>query len=208
MGRLRDGTVGTPVATDPSVTDKDETTRREVTSGVDFVQCRSICQHIRMNLTAAVTASALLTLSLTGIASAQTPTPPAGVVTLYAGTSGAANFMIDDTVARSGAVVRFSNFRIYAQPIEVPNGPVDMDVETVVLNCETRTVSVEGIELFKATGEYITRRPGDPVGPIEARTTWDFAARVLCDGVQLPPTQKRTGWRAAREVALIMMARA
>jgi hypothetical protein len=129
-------------------------------------------------------------------------------MTLYAGNSHGANFLIDDTIVRSGAQVRVSNFRVYAEPIEAPNGPVTMDVQALTLDCDARRITVESIDTFKASGEHAFHMPAEPAEAIEANTTWDFAARVLCDGVELPPTQKRTGWQAAREVALFMIARA
>lgn len=150
---------------------------------------------------------AALPLSVGG-AAAQTASSPSGVMTLYAGNAHGANFLIDDTVVRNGARVSFSNFRVFAGPVEAPNGPVVMTVETVVVDCDARSITVEGSDAFKASGEHAFHLPAVPPEAIKPNDNWDFAAQVLCDGVQLPPTQKRTGWQAAREVALFMIARA
>lgn len=143
-----------------------------------------------------------------GAALARQAAPPDGIMTLYAGTPANANFIMDDTVVREGSLVRFSNFRVYAEPIPSPAGAVGMDVQAVTLDCGARTAAIGGIETFTSAGAPVRAFPGEPTAPIEARSTWGFAAQVLCDGVVLPPTQKRTGWQAAREVALMMMARA
>lgn len=161
-----------------------------------------------MKHAAALAASlAALTLSA-GAVGAQTPSPPSGVMTLYAGNAHGANFLIDDTVVRDGVQVSFSNFRVFPGPVEAPNGPIVMTVEAVVLDCDARRVTVEGTDAFKVSGEHAFHLPGDPAKAIAPNDNWDFAAQVLCDGVELPPTQKRTGWQAAREVALFMIARA
>jgi hypothetical protein len=161
-----------------------------------------------MKHAAALAASlAALTVSA-GAVVAQTPSPPSGVMTLYAGNAHGANFLIDDTVVRNGARVSFSNFRVFPEPVEAPNGPVVMDVEAVVLDCDARRITIESIDAFKVSGEHAFHLPAEPTEAIEPNDNWDFAAQVLCDGVELPPTQKRTGWQAAREVALFMIARA
>ncbi|RZJ46954.1 MAG: hypothetical protein EON87_02720 [Brevundimonas sp.] len=161
-----------------------------------------------MDHAAAFAASLVIITLAAGASAAQTVSPPSGVMTLYSGNTRGANFLIDDSVVRDGARVSYSNFRVFAEPIDVPTGPITMDVESLVLDCDTRRVTVSGIEAFGGSGEHIASLPGYPAADIEANDSWDFAARILCDGVEPPPTQKRTGWRAAHEIALFMIARA
>jgi hypothetical protein len=132
---------------------------------------------------------------------------PEGAVTLYAGNDTGANFLIDDTIVREGARVRFSNLRVFANLIDVPGGPIAMDVSTLVIDCVARTMTVSGMDTFKASGDPVVHFPGEPTEAIEADSSWDFAARVLCDGVEMPPQQTRSGWRDARAIALSMLGR-
>ena len=159
---------------------------------------------IRLTLSAALGAL-ILAAAIAGPVRAQAL--PEGAVTLYAGNDRGANFLIDDTIVREGSRVRFANLRVFANLIDVPGGPIAMDVSTMVIDCAARTVTVSGMDTYKASGAPVVQFPGEPTEAIAADSTWDFAARVLCDGVVMPPQQTRTGWRDARAMALSMLGR-
>lgn len=160
-----------------------------------------------MTRNAMLASFAALSIAAAFAGTARAQSLPAGSVTLYGGNATAANFLIDDTVVRDGSRVTFSNMRVYAELIEVPGGPIAMDVTRLVIDCTARTATVQGIDTFKASGDHVVSFPGEPVRPIETDDTWDYAARVLCDGMELPPQQTRSDWRDGRAFALSMMGR-
>lgn len=127
---------------------------------------------------------------------------PDGGYTLFAGTARAANFIVENSVTRSGERVRVTNYRVYVEAIPSPNGPIDQETTDLEIDCSRRTQKVLGFSAFGPTGVWVASFPAETEQEIEANETWDFVARIVCDGVRLPPDATVQGPAAARRLGL------
>lgn len=150
-------------------------------------------------------------IALTGVAlaagvfapaQAQTPQLPGGDYTLFAGTARAANFIVENSISRSGDRVRVTNYRVYVEEIPSPNGPIDQETTDLEIDCTHRTQKTLGYSAFGPTGDRVVSFPAEPEQAIEANQTWDFVARIVCDGVRMPPDATVSGAAAARRLGL------
>jgi hypothetical protein len=127
---------------------------------------------------------------------------PDGGYTLFAGTARAANFIVENSKNRSGDRVRVTNYRVYMEAIPSPNGPIDQETTELEIDCARRTQKVLGYSAFGPTGAWVASFPAEAEREIEANDTWDFVARIVCDGVRLPPDATVQGAAAARRLGL------
>ena len=134
-------------------------------------------------------------------ANAQSVGLPGGDLTLFAGNSRGANFLVDGSIRRSGDVVFVWNYRVYAEEVPSPEGPVDQDITELEIDCAARTQKQVAVHAFGPSGDHKFSMPAEAATPIVANSTWDFVARVVCDGVQLPPSATVSGAPAARALA-------
>ncbi len=133
---------------------------------------------------------------------AQNASLPEGRLTLFAGNNQAANFIIEDSIRREGDQVKVATFRVYADEIPVTGGSIAYDTTRMVIDCSARTVSQVAVDAFLASGRRVTGLGPEPAMPIRANETWDFVARVVCDGVRFGPEATVVGYQAARTLAL------
>jgi hypothetical protein len=133
---------------------------------------------------------------------AQQQAPPAGRLTAFAGNEQAANFIDEESVRREGHRVSLSTFRVYAAPIASPAGPIVYDTTALVIDCAARTFERRHVDAFTASGRYATSMGAEPAQAIEANQTWDFAAKVVCDGVSFGQEATVSGYQAAHDLAM------
>jgi hypothetical protein len=136
---------------------------------------------------------------------AQNRTPPEGALTLFAGTDVAANFIVEGSARRDGDQVNVTTFRVYANGIPGPAGPIMYDTTFMTIDCAARTFRRLRVDGFLASGRYFGSLGAEPEVPIEAHQTWDFVAKSVCDGVRFGPDATVVGYRAARDLALARM---
>lgn len=132
---------------------------------------------------------------------------PEGRLTLFAGSSLAANFIVEDSIQRAGESVNLTTLRFYPDRMPEPGGPIAYDTTLMTIDCASRTFHRLRVDAFDASGRYYSSLAAEPVVPIEAGQTWDFVARIVCDGVRFGPEATVTGHEAARALALIALAR-
>ncbi len=121
---------------------------------------------------------------------------------LFGGNAQAANFAVMDTLTRSGDVASLTNYRIYADPIPSPNGPIQQDITELDIDCSARTVTTRAVHAFQHSGRWVASFGPEPIEPIQRNQTWDLLAGVACDGVRYPESQIARGPNAARELGL------
>lgn len=121
---------------------------------------------------------------------------------LFAGNAQAANFAVMDSLSRSGDVVSITNYRVYANPIPSPNGPIQQDLTELDIDCPARTATTRAVHAFQYSGTWVASFGQETAQPIAPDQTWDFLARVACDGVRFPPSQVVRGPTAARDLGL------
>ncbi|HYE47174.1 MAG TPA: surface-adhesin E family protein [Caulobacter sp.] len=113
---------------------------------------------------------------------------PTGRLQLVSGTRGAAYFIDLDRTARSGDVVTYWTYGVYV-PGHSFNGKLAVqEVAVMIIDCGDRTVRTLGVSAFDESGAFVIGLPADPAPePIKPRSAHEFQAKVLCDGIQLPP---------------------
>lgn len=141
-------------------------------------------------------------LCLPASAFAQDRSLPEGELTLFAGNNFAANFVVENSIERIGDTVNLMTFRFYPDGMPEPGGPITYDTTLMTINCALRTFHRLRVDAFDASGRYYNSLAAEPVTPIEPDQTWDFVARIVCDGVRFGPEATVTGYEAARALAL------
>jgi hypothetical protein len=127
----------------------------------------------------------LLMASVTTAAEAQDL--PQGELQVFAGTDTSANFLVVGEESRNGDEVEVSLFTVYVNGIRTQTGVITQTVSRVSINCQNRTRRDIYVRGFSATGDLIDTLPPSVPEPIEPNDTFDFVARMHCDGVQIQP---------------------
>jgi len=144
----------------------------------------------------------LLMAALSSSAWAQAPQLPEGRFTLFAGNSSAANFFQESSINRVGERVTLTMLRVYATDFPTSNGPISQDVTRLAIDCSARTFELLSINAFQDSGQWVNSLPPEPSAKIQPLQTWDFLARIFCDGVQMAPSATVAGAAAARRLGL------
>ena len=144
---------------------------------------------------------AIVSFAVVASAHGQERQLPDGRFTLFAGNDGGANFIVEGSQSRSGDKVRVTNYRVYANEIPSPGGPIDQDLTELEIDCARRSQRILAVHAFGPTGRWIVSLPAEDERPIEPRQTWDFVARIVCDGTRLPADATIDGREAARSEA-------
>ncbi|WGM48488.1 hypothetical protein KOAAANKH_03389 [Brevundimonas sp. NIBR10] len=140
-----------------------------------------------------------LTLVLSATAThAQSPTLPGGSYTLFAGNGASANFIVENSISRTGERVRLAIYRVYAEGAATSRGIRDQEVIAGEIDCGTRTWRMLSADAFTATGQWIASFPAEAETPIRPEQTWDFAAKIVCGEVRMPSSATVSGAVAAR----------
>ncbi len=145
---------------------------------------------------------AVLCMATAGPAWAQSVPLPQGPYTLFAGNATAANFLIAPSIRRSGDRVNLTTYRIYKEAMPTPQGAVDQDTTALEIDCVARTSRTLAINAYRPDGGWAFVFPGEAAQPIEEGQTWDFVARIVCDGVGLPDSANVAGAAEARAMGL------
>lgn len=145
--------------------------------------------------------SIILSLAVVSSAYGQAKELPDGRFTLFAGNDGGANFIVEGSQSRSGDKIRITNYRVYADEIPSPGGPIDQDLTELEIDCAARSQRILAVHAFGPTGQWVVSLPAEDERPIEPRQTWDFVARIVCDGTRLPADATIEGREAARTLA-------
>lgn len=145
--------------------------------------------------------STILAFAAVASAHGQARELPDGRFTLFAGNDDGANFIVEGSQSRSGEKVRVTNYRVYANEIPSPGGPIDQDLTELEIDCAARSQRILGVHAFGPTGRWVVSLPAEDERPIEPRQTWDFVARIVCDGTRMPAEATIEGREAARGAA-------
>jgi hypothetical protein len=133
---------------------------------------------------------------------------PEGRLQLFAGNARAANFLALDQIDRKQGKIDLWFLNVPPEPYAL-NGGVRV-AETLIhgaLDCGKRTYGQISSEGFDTEGKRVVWLPSEPAAPLEANTTQDFIAKVLCDGAVLPPTNTVVGHKAAIEMTKRVLAK-
>lgn len=144
-------------------------------------------------------ATLALILSATA-AMAQSPTLPGGPFTLFAGNGASANFIVENTISRTGDRVRLTIYRVYADGLPMARGVRDQEIIAGQIDCAARTWRMLGVDAFTATGQWVGSLPAEAETRIQPEQTWDFAAKIVCGEVRMPPSATVSGPAAARDL--------
>jgi hypothetical protein len=132
---------------------------------------------------------------------------PEGRLQLVSGTDEVAFFIALDLTKRSGDRVNYWVYGAYVPGYAMAEGPVVQEFSRLSIDCKARTVRTWGATGFLESGRVVVSLParGFKAGPIEEGSAYDFQARVLCDGVQMPASNTMMGHAQALAVARIML---
>jgi hypothetical protein len=147
-----------------------------------------------------------------GPAFSQPPTAPVaplpeGRLLLVGGNSAAANFVALDQSTKGGPTADEWQFRVFAKPVELSRpGDANRKVSTQSLahlkvDCAKRTFVQLSLDAFDESGRWVLGMEAERARAIEANSTQDFLAKVMCDGVQPPQVVVVTGHAAAVKLA-------
>lgn len=133
---------------------------------------------------------------------AQVKQLPDGPFTLVAGNDNAVNFIVDNSVVRSGDQVRLTTYRVYARPIAGPGDSIDQELTDLRISCSERTYRSAEVNGFRSDGQWVAYFTDDQVQPIEPRQTWEFIALIACGEARMPDHMTVDGAAAARQMGL------
>ncbi|MBI1405425.1 MAG: hypothetical protein GC145_04800 [Caulobacter sp.] len=134
-------------------------------------------------------------------------TLPEGRLQLVSGRAGAAFFISLGQVRREGDVVDYWTYAVYAPGHPLNAGLLVQDITHLRLDCQARTTRVLGVAGFDEAGRVLATVPARAYEeePIEAESAHDFQARVLCDGIALPPQNTFADRKAAYAATRILL---
>lgn len=152
-------------------------------------------------------------LVLQAQASSAAPKPPVGIklsegpLALVSGTDSSATFIEPDTIVWTGKTAIVMTYTVFEPPHAIAKGKIVVQaVNRNRIDCEARTRQDLGSEGYDEAGKSLVWLPEEPAKAIAPNTSHDFVARVVCDKVELPPTNVAQGHVAARALALRALA--
>jgi hypothetical protein len=134
------------------------------------------------------------------------PPLPEGRLQLFAGNNLGANFLVMDEIKPTGDGYDFWFYQANAKPVVIgPGKSVVQSLEHGRVHCQDRTYTRLFVAGYSREGTALVTLPPASAEHIVGNATQDFAARVLCDRVELPATNTVVGYRRALEVTQQMI---
>jgi hypothetical protein len=112
--------------------------------------------------------------------------PDGMLLGVAAGRGGATFIDLDHSVAKNG-VASVRTYMVFDPPFALKGKDVVQQVGERVIDCVHRTYIEHRSYAFDEAGNQVIWTSGNSVEPIPANNANDFIARIMCDGVRLPP---------------------
>lgn len=132
---------------------------------------------------------------------------PDGPLLGVSGNDDQATFLEIDQTSRHNDMVEVTLFQVFIHGIRMNDRVAAQMVVRERFDCNKRTEVLLGGQAFDAAGNLVLWLPEFPPDPIRPGATEDHVAKVVCDGVRLPPTNVVTGHAAAVRMAHEMIPR-
>lgn len=120
---------------------------------------------------------------------------PTGRLQLVSGNARSAYFIALDQVTRNGDRIDLWSYTVYEPAVLIGKHVVVQAVMRLTLDCRQRSVRILGVASFDESNKVRVSVPARAFAeePIRPNNTYDYFSRVLCDGVQLPPSNTFMG---------------
>jgi hypothetical protein len=122
--------------------------------------------------------------------------PEGTLLGVAVGRTGATFIDLDHSVLKDG-IANVRTFMVFDPPFPLKGKEVVQQVGERVIDCAHRTYIEHRSYAFDEAGNQVNWTSGNSVEPIATNNANDFIARVMCDGVRLPPRSYVKGHVAA-----------
>ena len=126
---------------------------------------------------------------------------PDGPLLGVSGNERHANFIETDQTSRHNDLVEVTIFIVYTPGLPMRGHLASQMVRRERYDCAKRTQTELGAQAFDDAGRLVMWLPAYPPENIREGAAEDYVAKVVCDGVSLPPTNTVIGHAAAMRVA-------